>query len=75
MRHAVIEKDCAIRAFAIFGGVDLLVPENVNVKVDSISIFGGTDNKSQSNPEAPTLYVNTTCMFGGVDIKCRRNKK
>ena len=75
LTDAVIEKDQAIRATAIFGGIDIFVPENVNVKVDSISIFGGTDNKSQSNPEAPTLYVNTTCMFGGVDIKCRRNKK
>ena len=35
LKNAVIEKDCAIRVSAIFGGIDILVPDNVNVKVNS----------------------------------------
>lgn len=70
LRNAVIEKDCAIKASAIFGGVDILVPENVNVKVNSISIFGGVSDKAKRSKEnAVTIYVSGVCMFGGVDIK------
>ncbi len=69
LRNAVIEKDCAIKVSAIFGGIDILVPENVNVKVNSTSLFGGVSNKTAACKDAPTIYVSGTCMFGGVEIK------
>lgn len=69
LRNALIEKDCAISVSAVFGGVDILVPPNVNVKVSSNSLFGGISNKTATYKDAPTLYINGTCMFGGVDIK------
>ena len=69
LRNAVIEKDCAIQVSAIFGGIDILVPANINVKVSSNSIFGGVSNKTAMHPNAPTIYVSGTCMFGGVDIQ------
>ena len=69
LRNAVIEKDCAIQASAIFGGIDVLVSSNVNVKVNSNSIFGGVSNKTDAHPDRPTVYVNATCMFGGAEIK------
>ena len=69
LRNAVIEKDCAIQATAIFGGIDILVPDNVNVKVNSSSIFGGVSNKTAGYEGAPTIYISGICMFGGIDIK------
>lgn len=71
LRNAVMEQDCVIHASAIFGGVDIWVPANVNVKVSSNSIFGGVSNKAPNyhNDAAPTLYIKGTCLFGGVDIK------
>ena len=69
LRNAIIEKDCVIQVSAIFGGVDVIVPTNVNVKVDANCIFGGISNKTSIHNDAPTIYVNGTCMFGGVDIK------
>ena len=69
LRNAIIEQDCAIQVSAIFGGVDILVPAGVNVKVNSTSIFGGVSNKTTAHQNAPTLYVSGMCMFGGVDIK------
>ena len=69
LRSAIIEKDCAIHVSAIFGGVDILVPDNINVKVSSNSIFGGTSNKTAVRQNAPTIYISSTCMFGGVEIK------
>ena len=69
LKNAIIEKDCAIQVSAIFGGIDILVPDNVNVKVSSNCIFGGISNKTALHKEAPTIYVSGTCMFGGVEIK------
>lgn len=69
LRNAVIEKDCAVQVSAIFGGIDILVPSNINVKVSSNSIFGGVSNKTAAHQNAPTIYVSGICMFGGVDIK------
>ena len=69
LRNAVIEKDCAIQVSAIFGGIDIFVPDNVNVKVSSNCIFGGVSNKTATHKDAPTIYVSGTCMFGGVEIK------
>ena len=69
LRNAVIEKDCAIQATAIFGGIDIFVSNNVNVKVNSNSIFGGVSNKTKHCSDVPTVYINGNCMFGGIDIK------
>ena len=71
LRGALIHGDCAIHASAIFGGIDIYVPENLNVKVNSNSIFGGVSGKARGRyvENQNTLYVNATCLFGGVEIK------
>ena len=71
LRNAVIEKDCAITATSIFGGIDILVPDYVNVKINSNSIFGGVSDKNHrpAVQGAVTIYINATCIFGGVEIK------
>ncbi len=67
----IIGYDCVINASAIFGGIDIILPDGVNVKVNSNSVFGGISNKrNKANVEnAVTVYINGTCMFGGIDIK------
>ena len=69
LRNAVIQKDCAIQVSAIFGGIDILVPPGVNVRGNTVSIFGGMSNKTAAQPDAPTVYISGVCMFGGVEIK------
>lgn len=72
LRKAKIEEDVMIEASAVFGGVDILVPANCKIKVISNSIFGGVNNKVKRTFEeenAPTIYINATCIFGGIDIK------
>ena len=71
LRKAIIESDTVINTSSIFGGIDIYVPENVKVKVKSSSIFGGVsdDKKHSQNAEAYTIYINATCLFGGVEIK------
>lgn len=71
LRKAIIKNDVIINASAIFGGIDIYVPDGYKVKVKSNSIFGGvSDNKKYTTDEnAHTIYINATCMFGGVEIK------
>lgn len=70
LRRANVEKEAVIKASAIFGGVEILLPTDVNVKVKSTPIFGGVSNKSISNKDnQKIIYIDAFCMFGGVDIK------
>lgn len=71
LRNAVFEGDTVINACCIFGGADIFLPDNVNIKVNSNSLFGGIDNKKHqnSNGNQYTVYLNGTCIFGGVDVK------
>ncbi|MBE6685786.1 MAG: hypothetical protein E7591_00970 [Ruminococcaceae bacterium] len=72
LRGSSIPEDAVINACAVFGGVEILLPENSKVKVRSNSIFGGV-SKNKKRPvtseESVTVYINGTCMFGGVDIR------
>lgn len=70
LTNAIINEDKVITVCAIFGGVDIIMPSNVNVEIRSISIFGGIDSKKTAKIEnAPTVYIDGTCIFGGASIK------
>lgn len=71
LRDLNLKHDIEINASAVFGGIDIYVPREVQVKVSSVPIFGGVSNKANQNvaPGAPVIYLNATCMFGGIDIK------
>lgn len=71
LRNAYIPKDAVIKTTSIFGGVNILLPDNVNVKTNTTSVFGSVSDKERTNSRANnvTVYVEGTCLFGGVDIK------
>lgn len=69
IRNAVITEDCVITVTVLFGGIDILVPEGINVKSNTFALFGGTSNKTAIHKDAPTVYINGICMFGGVEIR------
>lgn len=72
LRKSTIKENQVINCSAIFGGIDIYVPKNVKVKVKSNSIFGGVDNHhkhDEKSEDKHTLYINSTCLFGEVEIK------
>ena len=71
IRDAIIEDDVVINATSIFGGIDIFAPKGCKVKIKSNSIFGGVSNnkKNMADNDAHVIYINATCMFGGVEIK------
>ncbi len=68
---AVIYHDVMIEVILIMGGIDIIVPKDVRVVVQDGSVLGSVDNhvKNRSlGASAPTVYVKTTCILGGMDI-------
>lgn len=70
LTKAKIKEDSVINACSVFGGIEILVPKDVKVKVKSTSIFGGVSekNKNTAPDKASIIYVNAVCIFGGVTI-------
>ena len=57
-------------SIAKHGGIDIILPKNVNVKSNAVGIFGGVENKNYTVPGAEaTVYITGAAIFGGVDIK------
>ena len=71
LKNAIINSDVVINASSTFGGIEIYVPSNVKVKTKSTSIFGGIENKAntEENENSHTIYINGTTLFGGVEIK------
>jgi len=73
LRKAAMKSDKAVvDASAIFGGVEILVPESWNVVVRGAGIFGGYGDESHHpgpGSPAPQLFVEGVAIFGGVAIK------
>ncbi len=64
--------EASIELTAICGGIDVFVPRNWKVVVDSNAIFGGVDNKHRMDSSGEiqaTLFIKTTAILGGIDIK------
>lgn len=70
LREAKLEKETVIGAWAIFGGIEILVPEDCIVKVKGTPIFGGISNERKNNEDAKkTIFIEAYAIFGGLDIK------
>ena len=71
LKNSIIKEDVVINVTSIFGGIDILIPEDVNVKINSTSIFGGVsdERKNKTKDAKHTIYINATAMFGGVELK------
>ena len=55
-------------AVEILGRVSITVPDGINVKVESNSVFGDFSNRTTDREDVPTLCVSGKCLFGKVEI-------
>ena len=67
-----------ISATAVFGGVEIIVPQGWRVAVKATPIFGGVDDKTiheaALDPDAPTLTIDGLVLFGGIEIRHDKKK-
>lgn len=71
LRNVNLVGDVVITTSAMFGGIDIVLPDNVCVISHITPILGGTDCKyvSSRDPLAPKIIINGSAMFGGITIK------
>lgn len=73
LREAHVDTEASVEALAMFGGVDVLVPNGWRVALDGTPIFGGCEDKTEGDgrlgSDAPVLHVHATAILGGVDVK------
>lgn len=73
LSKSTIKKEATIEVFSFWGGVELIVPENIIVKNQISCIAGGVEDKSDAPKDktAPVLYVTGDVIMAGVEIKNR----
>ena len=71
LTDSIIKNNTVINVSAIFGGITIYAPQDVNIKVVSSSVLGGVsdERKVKSKDSKITIYINASCIFGGVEIK------
>ena len=71
LRDSIIKGDVVINSTCVFGGITILVPKDIKIKIKSTPIFGGVEDKTKQkvNEKSKTIYSNSTTIFGGVEIK------
>lgn len=64
-----------LQIFALWGGVEVIVPPGLNVESHGIAILGGFehagDGEYPADPNAPTLRITGAACMGGVDVTVR----
>jgi predicted membrane protein len=72
-RAATKKEQVVIEANAVFGGINLRVPDSWNTTVRGTGVFGGYEDKTipsrSPDPKAPRLIVTGSAVFGGVIVR------
>ncbi|WP_080793365.1 DUF1707 SHOCT-like domain-containing protein [Corynebacterium pacaense] len=81
LREATFESgEIRITAFALMGGIEIIVPEGVRVRCDGVGIMGAfeasVDKTATVQPgslpaDAPTVQVSGVALMGGVSVVTR----
>ena len=78
LRNAIFEAPVVeISGLWCFGGLDIKVPEGIEVRDQTAGVFGGTDIRDIGDPApgAPTLVIKGMTLFGGVTVRGPKLKK
>jgi uncharacterized protein DUF1707/cell wall-active antibiotic response 4TMS protein YvqF len=72
------EAETTINVFAFWGGVEIIVPEEVTVVVSGVGFMGAFDNRTTVTPTVPggpVVRITGLALMGGVDVKRPKRKK
>jgi predicted membrane protein len=51
-----------------FGGAELMVPAEWNVKLDGLPLFGALTDKTQKGGSGPVFHIKSIAAFGGIEV-------
>ena len=61
---------------ALAGGIDVVVPRDWRVEMDSSAFMGGTDNLTDPDAaadDAPVLVVSAKAVMGGISVRAKKD--
>ncbi len=64
----------SITTTVMFGGVEILAPEDWNIKINAFPVFGGAEDKrsrfsESKDDETVDLIISGFAAFGGIEVK------
>ena len=71
LRQAAINGEAVLDVFAMWGGIEISVPENWTV-IDRVTpIMGGVEDSTRAPgiPQGHTLIVRGVVVMGGIEVK------
>ncbi|GGU40904.1 DUF1707 SHOCT-like domain-containing protein [Streptomyces daghestanicus] len=77
LSEAVFEyQQVVIKAFSVFGSVDVRVPENVTLRGAGGAVLGSfeVDTADSAEPEAPVVLVDGWAVLGSVEARPKRGR-
>ena len=71
LRGSHAQDGAVIEIFCMFGGVELMLPEDWKVNMDATAIFGGFSDsrKNVVSSSDTTVHIKGFTMFGGGEVK------
>ncbi|MFW5780523.1 MAG: LiaF transmembrane domain-containing protein [Bacillota bacterium] len=76
LREHKFVNDLSFNIFTMFGGAEIIVPENVNIVIKPTAILGGVSNVTKNTQQNEfTVYVNALCLLGGVEVVNYKKQK
>lgn len=79
LRNAeIVGDEVTINAIAIMGGVEILVPEGIDVAMSGVAIMGGKSTRLKGHsvlPGSPLVRVKVFAFWGGVEVKSRSTRE
>jgi hypothetical protein len=77
LRDALIEdEDIVITAVAVMGGIEIIVPEGIEVDVGGFAFMGGHEYRPGSEPirpGTPMVRVRGYALMGGLEVRVKRS--
>jgi len=79
LRQAELEAaESELTIYAVMGGVNVIVPEGIDVDVSGIAVMGGKDvrvSDAPVRPGAPFVRIRVYAVMGGVSVRSKRGRE
>jgi len=71
------EPEVTLHAYTLMGGIQITVPEDIEVDVSGVAFMGGFDHNASGDgaPGAPRVKIIGFAMMGGVEVRRKPLKK